>query len=524
MQKNISHLPKAHATNSRQFEQILQVLSHELRNPLNAIFGMSQILKKVEHLDEQVQKSVDVIYQSSRDVLPLLDYISNYLLADAPVLRKTEKVFNLLEVLENLVSKHHADANERGTDLFLGYEASTPERVSGYPEELQMVISFLLNNAIRFTEKGDISMTVTMKPIPNDDHKLFCITLKDTGCGIDNHLLENIFDLFVVDESISKNSNPGLKLSISQQILSQINGQIDIQSKVGMGTTVTIELPMQVVGDATDSIVPRNLWESYRNSMRILIIENDDQVGEILKQYLAAKETHVVSANNAVTALKSGLMQRHAYQMVVVDHELIETQVDQIIDLLETFPAHFTPFFVVLSQTQESTLLSLLANEVPLCVIQKPILPSTFTKQIALEWCNYKNKDSKVGVNANFAITPKILLVEDNQNNIAVEKMMLESLGCRVDVALNGDEALECVRNPNNYYHLVFLDIGLPGKLGYEVAPLLRDLAINGGDLPIVAMTAYVSSSDKANCYRAGITDIVAKPATIAYYPSFGGV
>lgn len=515
MQKNITSFPSSHSGNSRQFEQILRTLSHELRNPLNAIFGMSQILKKVEHLDLQVQKSIDVIYQSSRDVLPLLDYISNYLLADPMVQRKQEKIFNLLDMFENLVAKHYLDAKDKDNNLFLAYNKSVADSVSGHQEELQMVVSFLINNAIRFTESGDIFVEVSMKPIPNTERNMFRITVKDSGCGIGSDLLEHIFDLFVPEATLHKTCNPGLKLSISRQILSQLGGEIEIHSKPNLGTIVTIDIPLKAISTVKGNSAPKCLWDSYRDNMRILVIENDDRIGDVLKQYLDAKETHVVSATNAVTALKSGLMQRKPYHMVVMDHELLENHLDSIIDLLGTFPNHFTPFFVVLSEAAESKRLTLLANEAAVSVIQKPVMPSKFTKKIALDWCNYKNKHSKTGISSEFAISPKVLLVEDNQNNIAVEKMMLESLGCQVDVALNGDEALECVRNHNNFYHLVFLDIGLPGKLGYEVAPLLRDLAVNGNDLPIVAMTAYVSDSDKAKCFRAGIIDIVAKPATI---------
>jgi len=513
MQKNISQLPVHNSHTARQFEHMLQTLSHELRNPLNAIYGMSQILKKLDHLDENVKKSIDVIYQSSRDVLPLLDYISNHLLANPMVQQKPLVTFNLLMLLESLLDKHYPDAQDKQTSIFLAYDNSVSDMVSGYQDELHMIISFLINNAIRFTEKGEIFIGVTVKSIPGQSNNMYRITVRDTGCGIETKLLEHIFDLFVPEKSTELNYNPGLKLSISQQILSSLGGEIEIYSKPNFGTKVTIDIPMRPVSASAPKT--KSLWDTYRDNIRLLIIESDERVGDIIKQYLSAKETHVISPTNACSALKSAFMQRKPYQMVVIDEKLLNSQLDGLLDLLATFPHHFTPFFVVFSDTVNSKNVELLANEVVVSHILKPLKPSKLTQQIAIDWCNYKNRNTSVGINSNLSITPRILLVEDNKNNIAVEKMMLESLGCKVDVALNGDEALEYVRNHSNYYHLVFLDIGLPGKLGYEVAPLLKDLAVNGVKLPIVAMTAYVSESDIAKCHRAGIVDVVAKPATL---------
>ncbi len=513
MQNNMTFPTVNSSTYSQQAKHILHTLSHELRNPLNAIFGMSQILKKIDSLDPQVQKCVEVIYQSSRDVLPLLDYISNYLLADPVIQRQPEKTFNILEMFEALMTKYYADAIDKHNNLFLAYDRQVPEVVCGHPEELQMVLSFLMTNAIRFTENGDIVITVSTEPILDTEFHRFRITFKDTGCGIRTDLLDNIFDLFTSEPRQHDTVNSGLKLSISQQILHELDGTIEIQSKVNLGTIVTVKLPMRVIGGSKPTA--KMLWDSYRDNMRVLVVENDDQIGEVLKQYLDAKETHVVSVTNAVSALKSGVVQRKPYHMVVIDNRFLEQQLDTLLDLLGSSPNHFVPFFVVLSDSRDTQNLKLLANEAAISVVQKPIMLSKFTHQIALDWANYQNKQAKTRPHLDFSMVPKVLLVEDNQSNIAVEKMMLESLGCQVDVALNGDEALECVRNHHNVYHIVFLDIGLPGKLGYEIAPLLRELAINGNKLPIIAMTAYVSEGDKAKCYRAGILDIVAKPATI---------
>ena len=201
------------------------------------------------------------------------------------------------------------------------------------------------------------------------------------------------------------------------------------------------------------------------------------------------------------------------YQIIVIDEKLLQYDLDCLSEMLSSFSSHNTPMFVVFSDKPDNQRIVMLKNEVSVTVIAKPIMPSKIAVQVAKGWREMKNKNTKAKASVETSIFPSVLLVEDNQNNILAEKMILEALGCEVDVAMNGDEAMECVRNPANQYSLVVLDIGLPGKMGYEVAPMLKELA--PAELPIVALTAYVSDSDKAKCHLAGIQEIIAKPATI---------
>ncbi len=497
--------------NQDNLSHIISVLGHELRTPLNAIYGMSQILRKLDNIDNQVMRSIDVIYQSSRDVLPILNYISDFYSRDGTYQFRQEP-FNLLSVMERLIQEIYEEAREKELNVFLDFQPFTLQNVMGDKKIIEMVLTFILNNALRFTQHGEIYVKVESQK-QDDEIADFTITIEDSGCGIEPRILDTLFNLFSQNSQDDYKSS-GLKLSISQDLINGMGGVINVQSKPNMGTRVSIHLPLQL--QAQETVDTKVLWDTFRQCLRVLIVENNECIGESLSHYLAVSESNVVSEENMLVAMKSAFAQRKPYKMIVVDECFISAYRDELRALFNSAPQRLISgcLFVVLSDEESSQSIQFLKDTVSVSVIKKPLKPSVLTRQLALDWCHFKNSEKQHNTAVPFDFSPSVLLVEDDEINIDVEKMMLESLGCQVDVAYSGEEALDLVKKLTCHYHLIFLDIGLPGRNGFEIAPMLKESA-KAYQMPIVAMTSYVSDRNIQRCYRSGMVDVIPKPATI---------
>lgn len=495
----------------QRLQHVLSVVSHELRNPMNAILGMSQmLLRKDDAFDEDVRKNIVVIHDAAKDILPLLDHCLDYL-SDIEDTACAYEPFELRALLEGIIVRQCPKDSKTKVDVILNYGRDVPRYVAGDAARLSKVFSFVLANAMRFTEEGYVFITVTTGSRVGGKLQ-FTIEIEDTGQGIPEDKLLGICDLFTVSQTTHGYTNGGLRLSISKYLLTLLGGVMQITSQVGKGTIVKITLPLTVEGV---QVADDSQWSFYHNRVKVLIINDNLRCAETFYRYLHSEKNQFCGLQQSVSLLQEALRKNDPFQIIILDEQVVEHETEQLTDLLMSIPKENSVLFIVTARNQHTRHMTLLKNEVTVGVIEKPILPSVFLNQLAEHWFQFKNRGKQKHPRQSTHYEPSLLLVEDNKSNARVAKLMLEELGCKVDIAENGEQALVMLMKAPTNYDLVFMDIGLPGKSGFETAALIKQQLPEDVHLPIVAMTAYVSDEDRLKCLDAGMVDILAKPVTL---------
>ncbi|MBF0590020.1 MAG: response regulator, partial [Magnetococcales bacterium] len=508
---------RAEASNEAK-SAFLANMSHEIRTPLNAVIGLTHLCMKTE-LTRQQRGYLEKTSTSAVTLLQLINDILDFSKIESGKLTIEPHEFSMNGLLHDLIAVLRLTSQEKGLELLLDITPDMPFTLFGDALRLRQVLTNLANNAIKFTEEGEVTLSVTVEQVTGDDVVLK-FEVRDTGIGMTQAQMEHLFqDFSQADATTTRRyGGTGLGLAISKRLVTMMGGEIDVESQPGQGSCFTFSIHVKKV-DKEDArpLMPGDGMQG----MRVLLVDDNDNVQQIVTILLQSLSFEVTSAGNGQEAL-AALVEAEAsgapIQLVLLDWQMPH------MDGLETarhireegFLEHAPRLIMMTAHAfgeeeiaSRKDLYGLLDG-----FLMKPIYMSTMFDTIMLAFGRGDRDPAASCVEDSSQAMEhltgaRVLLAEDNEINQQVACELLEQVHVRVTIAHNGHEAVQKVSNEP--FDAVLMDVQMPGMDGLQATRTIRQAA-HLEALPIIAMTANAMSDDRQQCLQAGMNDHIPKP------------
>jgi len=494
---------------SRAKSDFVANMSHEIRTPMNAITGLARLLEEAP-LERRERSYVSKIQLATQSLLGVVNDVLDFSKIEAGQLQLEQARFNLEQVLAGTAVLIAHSAWDKGVEPVFDISPALPAEMVGDAMRLQQVLLNLLSNAIKFTERGEVLLTVREADSSADWLTLEC-TVRDTGIGIPAEQQLHMFDAFSQgDTSTSRRyGGTGLGLAIARRLCDLMGGVIGVESRVGKGSSFRFVCPLQRCEGSGPVQAPAAL-----RTLSVLVVDDNASVRQALQRIGDALHWTVTSAASAADGLEA--LRKRRFDLLLADSAM--PGADGIAMLVEARgdAALALPKVVMMASERSSEDLLQLADSLQIdAVLSKPFTPGSVREAAlaAVTGANQPEQRSSHAALTGSLAGMRVLLVEDNEINQEMARYILLHCGALVEVASNGEVALDLLRDDPQRFDAVLMDLQMPVMDGYTATESIRAMGLRS--LPIIAMTANVMQEDRNRAIEAGVDAHIAKPIDV---------
>ena len=504
-EENIKNVISRYQKAERTKDDFLANISHEIRTPINTIAGMSEILAN-EDLKDDVREKVQDLQGASRNLVTLVSDMLDFAEIQSGKLELTESSYNLTSTINDIVNIINNQKKSKEIEFILDIDTDIPALLVGDEQKLKRAMLNILSNAVKFTEVGCVVLEISCR---RESYGVnLCITVRDTGIGIDSSQLHNVFNSFsMVDTKRNRQEGGvGLGLAIAQAIIEKMGGFISVRSKKGEGSEFQIIVPQKV-----EQYEPMIVLENpLRFNVLVYIDMNQFFISAVKSEYgnnirnITENLGIVVHVCRNLNELKRRIERNYITHIFITLYEY--TMDESYFNGL----AKQTGVVIILEETEDYRV-----HSDDIIRLYKPFY--ALPVSIILKGGKRYNNLSRENMNRNMFIAPdaKILIVDDNTINLRVESSLMKNYRFTIDTALSGMEALEKLESKD--YDMVFMDHMMPEMDGVDTLHRIRDKAgIYYANIPVIALTANAVAGAKEMLIAEGFQDFLSKPVEIA--------
>ena len=516
----------------RAKSEFLANMSHEIRTPMNGVLGMAELLAKSD-LDTRQKTFIDIIVKSGNALLTIINDILDFSKIDAGQMKLRKAAFDPVEAIEDVATLLSSSAAEKDIELIVRGDASVKETVLGDAGRFRQIITNLVGNAVKFTEKGHVFIDLHSSPLSETDMML-TVRIEDTGLGIPEEKLRSVFEKFsqVDASSTRRHEGTGLGLAITAGLVELFGGHIEVTSEVGRGSVFTVHLPFPVVSErGTNTVLPVNTAGA-----RVLVIDDNSVNRRILTEQLTMWGFDTVAAEGGAEGL--AFMREASRLGLVIDAVVLDYHMPEMngVDAARQIRAdrRFDDLGIIFLTSMDMAGDENLFTELNIQAhLMKPARANLLRATIidVVRSVRMKRRTEPAAVAAQPPAVPRpaqpddaestpvvrslpaldVLVAEDNEVNQIVFTQILQGTGWRFEIVENGAKAVEAwqTKDPS----LILMDVSMPVMNGHQATQKIRELEKElGGHVPIIGVTAHALESDKELCLAAGMDDYMSKP------------
>jgi two-component system, sensor histidine kinase and response regulator len=497
----------------------LATMSHEIREPMNAVIGMTRVLLETP-LSEEQRDYVDSVHDAGQALLTIINDILDLSRMEAGRLDLDSVDFDLRVLLDRTMTIVEARAREKGVALLLDVAPDVPRILRGDPGRLRQVLLNLLGNAVKFTAVGEVGLAVRLIADQGERVQLG-IAVRDTGVGIPEHLHDRLFTPYAqADPSVPRlYGGSGLGLSICRRLVALMGGTVAFSSRPGVGTTFDLELSLAKAALQGQTSPPPGA--AGIAGSRLLIVDPNATTGLLMRQHTAnwgVESALVASGGEALASLRDAVRQGRPFDIALIDRSLPDMGGEELGGRIKADPQLGTMQLVMVASSGLRGDAARVSQIGFAAYLPKPVTATTLLEcllQLRAQ-SGVSGKPVGAGLITVHSISERrpaplrILLADDNPVNCRIAVLMLEKAGHQIDVVNGGAEAIAAVQRKR--YDLVLMDVQMPTVDGLEATRRIRALPIAHAGVPVIAITANAMHGDDQRCFEAGMNDYITKP------------